>query len=117
MRVKGTEEWQGTRSNPVTMRQQVYFEILKEMTGNQFYPRDSREAYYIIKKYKADLEDCVHIDYCLDSDNPYVLYGDVFIYGEYKFTFENRCVEVIQDGDTIDDVTIVSYETYYDDCF
>lgn len=30
MRVKGTEKWQGTRSNPVTLTQSVYFDILKE---------------------------------------------------------------------------------------
>lgn len=117
MRVNGSERWQGTRSNPVTIKQQVYLDILKEMTGNEFYARNSKEAYSIIGDYKADLEDCVKIDYCLDSDDPYILYGDVFIYGEYKYTIENRCVEVIEDGDTIDDVTILSYETYYDDCF
>lgn len=115
MRVRGTDEWQGTRSNPVTMRQRVYFDILKEMTGNEFYARDSEEAYDIIGEYKSDLEDCVKIEYDTDCDDPYILYGDVYIYGQYRFTTVNRCTDVVGPNDCIDDVTILSYETYVED--
>lgn len=115
MRVRGTEEWEGVKSNPVTMKQRVYFDILKEMTGNQFYARNSKEAYDIIGEYKSDLEDCVQIKYDTDCDDPYILYGDVYIYGEYKFTTLNRCANPVGVNDSIDDVKILSYETYIED--
>lgn len=115
MRVKGTEKWQGTRSNPVTLTQSVYFDILKEMTGNKFYARDSEEAYEIIGEYKSDLENYVKVEYDTDCDDPYLLYGDVYIYGEYRFTTVNRCADVVGINDNIDNVKILSYETYIED--
>lgn len=115
MRVKGTEKWQGTRSNPVTLTQSVYFDILKEMTGNEFYARDSEEAYEIIGEYKSDLENYVKVEYDTDCDDPYLLYGDVYIYGEYRFTTVNRCADVVGIHDNIDNVKIISYETYIED--
>lgn len=115
MRVKGTEEWQGTRSNPVTLTQCVYLDILKEMTGNEFYARNSKEAYGIIGEYKSDLEDCVQIKYDTDCDDPYLLYGDVYIDDQYRFTTVNRCADVVSVNDSIDDVEILSYETYIED--
>lgn len=115
MRVKGTEKWQGTRSNPVTLTQEVYFDILKEMTGNEFYARDSEEAYEIIGEYKSDLENYVKVEYDTDCDDPYLLYEDVYIYGEYRFTTVNRCADVVGINDNIDNVKIISYETYIED--
>ena len=115
MRVRGTEEWQGTRPNNVSMKQKIYFAILEEMTGNEFYARNSKEAYDIIGEYKSDLENCVQIKYDTDCDDPYLLYGDVYIYDEYRFTTVNRCADVVGVNDSIDDVEILSYETYIED--
>ena len=45
MNIRGTERWHGTRPNSVSMRQKIYFAILEEMTGEEFYARNSEEAY------------------------------------------------------------------------
>ena len=45
MNINGTERWRGNKPNQVTMRQRLYFAILEEMTGEEFYARNSKEAY------------------------------------------------------------------------
>ena len=117
MRVRGTEEWQGTRSNPVTLTQCVYLDILKEMTGNEFYARNSKEAYELIGNYKYDIQNNVDIEYAFDDRDSHILYADVYIFNEYRFTIKNRCREAINIDETIDTAKIVSFEIYEDDAF
>lgn len=117
MNINGTKKWRGTKPNPVSMRQQLYFAIMEEMTGRDFYARDSEEAYAIIGDYKYEIQNNVDIEYAYDDIDPYVLYADVYIYDEYRFTVKNRCSEAINMNETIDTAKIVSFEIYEDDAF
>lgn len=117
MNIRGTETWRGRRPNPVSMKQKVYFTILESLTGKKFSASNSREAYAMIGRYKKQIENNVDIEYCLDADDPYVFYSDVYIYKQYRFTIESRCRTPIGKNDTIDTASIISFKTYEDASF
>ena len=117
MNINGTESWQGTRPNNVSMRQKIYFAILEEMTGEEFYARNSKEAYELIGNYKYDIQNNVDIEYAFDDRDSHILYADVYIFNEYRFTIKNRCREAISIDGTIDTEKIISFEIYVDDDF
>ena len=95
----------------------MYFAILKEMTGEEFYARNSKEAYKLIGNYKYEIQNNVDIEYAFDDMDSHILYADVYIFNEYRFTIKNRCREAIDINETIDTAKIVSFEIYVDDAF
>ena len=117
MNINGTERWRGNKPNQVTMRQRLYFAILEEMTGEEFYARNSKEAYELIGNYKYDIQNNVDIEYAFDDRDSHILYADVYIFNEYRSTIKNRCREAINIDETIDTAKIVSFEIYEDDAF
>ena len=117
MNINGTERWRGNRPNPVSMRQRLYLAILEEMTGEQFYVRNSKEAYELIGKYKYEIQNNVDIEYSFDDRDSHILYADVYILDEYVFTVRNVCREAINRDETIDTAKIISFEIYEDDAF
>ena len=57
------------------------------------------------------------IEYAFDDMDSHILYADVYIFNEYRFTIKNRCREAIDINETIDTAKIVSFEIYVDDVF
>lgn len=118
MNINGTKKYdRGNRPRPVSMRQRLYFAILEKMTGKKFYARNSKEAYDLIGKYIYEIENNVNIEYSFDADDSHILYADVYIFNDYKFTVKNRCRENITIDKTIDTAKIISFEILEDAAF
>lgn len=112
MNIRGTKNWRGSKPNPVSVKQQIYFIILEELTGRTFTARNSREAYAIIGEYRNQIENNVVVEYFLDADNPYIFYSDIYIDNQYRFTIENICREPVGYDIKIDTASIKSFKIY-----
>jgi len=117
MNIRGTKKWRGVEPNPVSVKQQVYFIILEELTGKTFTAGNSREAYALIGEYRNQIENNVVVEYFLDTDNPYIFYSDIYIDKQYRFTIESICREPVGYDIRIDIATIKSFKIHENNAF
>lgn len=117
MNINGSEKWIGSEPHPVSVKQEIYFAIIEEMTGETFNARNSEEAYDIIGEYKSRIENDVSVEYFFDCDDSHVFYSDIYIFDRYRFTIRSTCGEPLDYDEPINMDDVVSYEIYKDDSF